>query len=104
MHLKETEKRGGAKTRREKNRLTEEQTHKTLSTYQKHTIKSTTHSSFLLPKTQQTTNPFLHPFLHPSPPPPQKNTTQILTCNDLYTSKSLHKTLHNPKNKTKPNQ
>jgi hypothetical protein len=36
MQLKETEKRGGAKTRREKNRLTEEQTHKTLSTYQKH--------------------------------------------------------------------
>jgi hypothetical protein len=35
MQLKETEERGGAKTRREKNRLTEEQTHKTLSTYQK---------------------------------------------------------------------
>jgi hypothetical protein len=50
MQLKETEKRGGAKTRREKNRLTEEQTHKTLSLPTKNTIKSTTHSSFLLSK------------------------------------------------------
>jgi hypothetical protein len=62
-------KREGAKTRREENRLTEEQTHKTLSTYQKH---HQINNPFFFPPLKNPTNNY-NPFLHPSPPQKKHN-------------------------------